>query len=96
MDTCAKLVDCIRWIVCLSSFAKHTTQYKMTARLAIMQKPAILAVKSMLFDQEDTKAAKEMAKIMATEAYFPVEKIRKLEFNLVTLKGCNISTPIYL
>ncbi|KAM2748691.1 hypothetical protein EV2_027685 [Malus domestica] len=36
MDACAKFVDSSRKVVCPSSFAKHTTQYRMTALLAMM------------------------------------------------------------
>ncbi|KAM2208069.1 hypothetical protein ACFXTI_024120 [Malus domestica] len=36
MDAYAKFVDGGRKVVCPSSFAKHTTQYKMTALLAMM------------------------------------------------------------
>ncbi|KAM1662339.1 hypothetical protein ACFX2K_005103 [Malus domestica] len=38
MDACAKFVDGGRKVVYLSSFAKHTTQYKMTALLTRMHK----------------------------------------------------------
>ncbi|KAM2692734.1 hypothetical protein EV2_006993 [Malus domestica] len=46
----------------------------------------------MLIDQEDTKAAKEMARTVAAEAYSMVEKVKKLESELTALKGSNIST----
>ena len=49
-------------LFCPSSFAKHTTEYMKTALLAMMQKTTILAAESMLLDQKDTKAAKEVAK----------------------------------
>ena len=68
----------------------------MTVLLAMMQKTVILAAESMLFDQEDTKVAKEMAKTMVAEAYFSAEKIKRLESKLVALKGFNISTSISL
>ncbi|KAM2713812.1 hypothetical protein EV2_043626 [Malus domestica] len=57
---------------------------------------AILATKSMLLDQENTKAAKEMRMTMAVKAYSSVEKIKKLESELVALKGFDISAPISL
>ncbi|KAM1151339.1 hypothetical protein ACFX19_034669 [Malus domestica] len=62
MDVCAKLIDDVRRVIFPSSFAKHTTQYR-TTLLAMMWKTAILAVESMLIDQEDTKADKEMEKL---------------------------------
>ena len=96
IDACAKLVDGVRWVICLSSFAKHTTQYKMIALFSMMQKTAILAAESMLIDQQDTKVAKEMIKTMAAETYSFVEKIKKLESELVNLKGSNISAPTSL
>ncbi|KAM2239455.1 hypothetical protein ACFXTI_009008 [Malus domestica] len=37
MDACAKLIDGIKGIICPSYFAKHTTQYRMTALLSMMQ-----------------------------------------------------------
>ncbi|KAM2156321.1 hypothetical protein ACFX1R_042022 [Malus domestica] len=37
MDVCAKFVDCVKKVVCPSFFAKHTTQYRITALLAMMQ-----------------------------------------------------------
>ncbi|XP_070679128.1 uncharacterized protein [Malus domestica] len=96
MDACAKLVDGIRGVVCPSSFAKYMTEYRMTALFAMMQKTVILAVESMLLNQEDTKAAKEVEKTMAAEAYSTAEKIKRLESELVALKGSNIFTPISL
>ncbi|KAM1774379.1 hypothetical protein ACFX12_043756 [Malus domestica] len=36
MDVCAKYVDSGKKVVCPSSFAKHTTQYRMTALLTMM------------------------------------------------------------
>jgi hypothetical protein len=50
----------------------------------------------MFLDQEVTKAPKEVAKTMVAEAYSFVEKIKRLEFVLVVLRGSNISTPISL
>ncbi|KAM1845080.1 hypothetical protein ACFX13_019414 [Malus domestica] len=96
MDTCSKLVDGIRGVVCPSSFAKHTTQYRRTVLLAMMQNTTILIAKSMLLNQEDTKASKKMAKTMAVEAYSSAEKIKRLEFEFIILKGSNISAPISL
>ncbi|KAM2349303.1 hypothetical protein ACFX1X_012824 [Malus domestica] len=93
MGVCAKFVDGVRGVVCLSSFAKHTTKYRKTALLTMMQKTTILAAKSMLIDQKDTK---EEAKAMADEAYSSVEKIKRLESELVALKGSNISAPTSL
>ena len=37
MDACTKFVDGVRKVVCPSSFAKHTTQYRRAALLAMMQ-----------------------------------------------------------
>ena len=37
MDACAKFVDGVRKVVCPSSFAKHITQHRRTALLAMMQ-----------------------------------------------------------
>ena len=37
MDACTKFVDGVRTVVCPSSFAKHMTQYRRTALLAMMQ-----------------------------------------------------------
>ncbi|KAM2489945.1 hypothetical protein PS1_046875 [Malus domestica] len=50
----------------------------------------------MFLDQEDTKAAKEMARTMAAKAYFSVEKIKKLESELADLKESNTSAPTSL
>ncbi|KAM2611618.1 hypothetical protein TB2_031678 [Malus domestica] len=58
----------------------------------MMQKTMILAAESMLIDQEDTKATKEITTTMAAEAYSSVERIKKLESKLVALKGSRIST----
>ncbi|KAM1611018.1 hypothetical protein ACFXTN_021368 [Malus domestica] len=58
MDICDKFVDCVKEIVGLSLFAKHTFEYRKTALLAIMQKTTILVAESIFLDQEDTKAAK--------------------------------------
>ncbi|KAM1185201.1 hypothetical protein ACFX2G_014830 [Malus domestica] len=96
MDVCAKFVDGIKWIVGPSSFAKHTTGHKRTAILAMMQKTVILAAESMFLDQENTKAAKEVARTVAAEAYSSAEKVKKLESELPALKGCNISAPTFL
>ncbi|KAM1489389.1 hypothetical protein ACFXTO_032660 [Malus domestica] len=38
MDACAKLIDGVKWVVCLSSFAKHTMEYRRTALFAMIQK----------------------------------------------------------
>ncbi|KAM1221804.1 hypothetical protein ACFX2J_009414 [Malus domestica] len=57
----------------------------------MMQKTTILAVESILFDQKDTKVAKEVARVMAAEAYSSAEKIKRLESELIILKGSNIS-----
>ena len=65
MDVCAKFVDGVREVICPSSFAKHTTEYRKTALLAMMQKTAILVAEFMLLNQEDTKASKEVAKVVA-------------------------------
>ncbi|XP_050150525.1 uncharacterized protein LOC126625485 [Malus sylvestris] len=96
MDVCAKFVDGVKGVIGLSSFAKHTTGYRMTDMLAMMQKVTILAAEFMLLDQEDTKATKEVARIVATEAYSSAEKVKKLEYELAALKGSNISTLISL
>ncbi|KAM1396579.1 hypothetical protein ACFX2I_014257 [Malus domestica] len=95
MDACAKLVDGVRRVVCPSSFAKHTTQYRRIALLAIMQKTMILTAESMILDQEDTKAAKDMTMTMAGKAYSSAEKIKKLDAKIVALKGSDISAPTY-
>ena len=49
-DICAKFVDGVKGVVGQSSFAKHTTEYRRTALLAMMQKTEILAVEFMLLD----------------------------------------------
>ncbi|KAM1461310.1 hypothetical protein ACFX11_045681 [Malus domestica] len=96
MDTCAKFVDGVREIVGPSLFAKHTSEYRKAALLSMMQKTTLLAAESMFLDQDDTKAAKEMARTMAAEAYSSVEKINKLESELAVLKGSNIPAPTSL
>ncbi|KAM1621088.1 hypothetical protein TB1_018906 [Malus domestica] len=93
MDVCAQFVDGVKEIVGPSLFAKHTPEYRKTALLAMMQKTTILAAESMFLDQEDTKAAKEMARTMAAEAYSSVEKIKKLESELAALKESHTSDP---
>ena len=96
IDVCAKFVDAVRGVVCPSSFAKHTTKYMKIALLAMMQKTTILAAGSMLLDQKDTNAAKEVAKAMVAETYSSAEKIKRLEYELVALKGFNISASTSL
>ncbi|KAM1097891.1 hypothetical protein ACFX19_015490 [Malus domestica] len=52
-----------------------------------------------LLEDMDTcanKAAKEVAKTMAAEAYSLAEEIKRLDSELVTLKGSNISAPTSL
>ena len=93
MDVCARFVDGVKGIIGPSSFVKHTSEYRRTALLTMMQKMAILAAESMVLDQEDTKAAKEVAKTMGAEAYSSAEKVKKFESELAALKGFNISTP---
>ncbi|KAM1426507.1 hypothetical protein ACFXTO_019181 [Malus domestica] len=36
MNSCAKFVDGVKGVICLSSFAKHTTENRMTTLLAMM------------------------------------------------------------
>ncbi|KAB2612886.1 hypothetical protein D8674_035202 [Pyrus ussuriensis x Pyrus communis] len=60
MDVCTKFVNDVKEAVSLSSFMKHTTEYRRTALLAMMQKTVILVAKSMFLNQEDTKVAKEI------------------------------------
>ncbi|TQE00430.1 hypothetical protein C1H46_013938 [Malus baccata] len=96
MDACAKFIDGVRKVVYPSSFAKHTAEYRKTALLAMMQKTTILVAESMLLNQEDTKVAKKVAKVMAIEAYYSADKIKMLESEIVALKGYNISAPIFL
>ncbi|KAM1185534.1 hypothetical protein ACFX2G_015136 [Malus domestica] len=95
VDAYANLVDGVKGVIYPSSFAKHTTQYRRTALLAMMQKTTILAAEFMLIDQEDTKAAKEMATTIAAEAYSSAEKIKRLEFKLVILKGFRYLCPYF-
>ena len=52
----------------------------------MMQKTAILAAESMVLDREDIKAAQEVAKSMAAEAYSSTEKVKNLESELAALK----------
>ena len=96
MDACAKFVDGVKGIIGPGSFVKHTSEYRRAALLTMMQKTAILAAESMVLDQEDTKAAKEVARSMAAEAYSSAEKVKKLESELAALKGSNISAPTSL
>ena len=93
MDACAKFVDGVKGIISPGSFVKHTSEYRRASLLTMMQKMAILAAESMVLDQEDTKAAKEVARSMAAEAYSSAEKVKKLESELAALKGSNISAP---
>ncbi|KAB2608578.1 paramyosin-like [Pyrus ussuriensis x Pyrus communis] len=51
---------------------------------------------SMLLNQNNTEAAKEMTKIMAAEASSSVSLIKRLKSELITLKGSNISAPTSL
>ncbi|KAB2630973.1 hypothetical protein D8674_008492 [Pyrus ussuriensis x Pyrus communis] len=62
----------------------------------VNDKTTILAAESMFLDQEDTKAAKEMARTMDAEAYSSVKKVKKLEFELAALKGSNTCAPTSL
>ena len=91
MDACTKFVYGLRKVVCPSSFAKHTAEYRKTTLFAMMQKTTILAVEFMFLDQEDTKAAKEVVKAMAAEACSSADKIKRLESELIALKGFNIA-----
>ena len=93
MIACAKFVDDVKGIIGPGSFV-HTPEYRRAALLTMMQKMAILAAESMVLDQEDIKAAQEVAKSMAAEAYSSVEKVKNLESELATLKGSNVSAPI--
>ncbi|KAM2599611.1 hypothetical protein TB2_038006 [Malus domestica] len=95
-DACAKFVDGVRKVVCPSSFAKHIAEYTKITLLLMIQKMAILAAESMLIDQEDTKVANEVAKVVASETYSSAEKIKRLKYELVVLKGSNISAPTSL
>ncbi|KAM1127559.1 hypothetical protein ACFX2B_037104 [Malus domestica] len=90
MDLCAKFVDGVKGVVYPSSFTKHTTEYRKIALLTMMQKT------SMLIDQNDTMAGKEVSKAIAAEAYSSTKKIMRLESELVTLKGSNISASTSL
>ncbi|KAM2816178.1 hypothetical protein COP1_040446 [Malus domestica] len=63
MDVCAKLVDSVRGVICPSSFVKHSTQYRNTALLAMIQKMAIMAAESTFLDQEDTKAVNKVQRL---------------------------------
>ncbi|KAM2984017.1 hypothetical protein FF2_009877 [Malus domestica] len=50
IDIYAKFVDGVKEIVGSSLFAKHTSEYRRTALLAMMQKTTILAIESMFLD----------------------------------------------
>ncbi|KAM2824462.1 hypothetical protein COP1_034368 [Malus domestica] len=78
MDVCAKFADGVKEIVGPSLFTNHTLEYRKIALLAMMQKTTILAAESMFLDQEDTKAAKEMARTMAAEAYSSIKKNQEI------------------
>ncbi|KAM2224977.1 hypothetical protein ACFXTI_018771 [Malus domestica] len=67
MNVCTKFINGVKRVVDPSSFVKHTTEYRRTTLLAMMQKIAILAAESILLDQEDTKAAKEAVRTVAAE-----------------------------
>ncbi|KAM1236764.1 hypothetical protein ACFX2G_038584 [Malus domestica] len=75
MDAYAKFVDDVIGVVCSSSFAKHTIEYRNIALLVMMLKTAILAAEFMLLDQKDIKAAKKLAKVMAVEAYSQIQDL---------------------
>ena len=96
MDACANFVDGIKGVIGPGFFVKHTPEYRRAALLTMMQKTTILAAESMVHDQEDTKAAKEMARSMAAEAYSSTEKVKKLESELAALKRSNIAAPTSL
>ena len=96
MDACAKFVDGVKRIIGPGSFVKHTPEYRRAALLTMMQKTAILAAESMVLDQEDIKAAQEVAKSMAAEAYSSTEKVKNLESELAALKGSNVSASTSL
>ncbi|KAB2617887.1 hypothetical protein D8674_013756 [Pyrus ussuriensis x Pyrus communis] len=61
---------------------------------SVRKKMTILVAESMLLDQKDTNAAKEMTKTITAEAYSSAEKIKRLENELVVLKGPNIFAPL--
>ncbi|KAM1500021.1 hypothetical protein ACFX10_022632 [Malus domestica] len=100
MDIYAKFVDGVKRVVGPSSFAKHTTKYRMTALLTMMQKMALLATESMLLDQEDTKAAKEVARTVAAEAYSLLETARqeivdlKIRLDVIQVKYESVNKEI--
>ena len=95
-DACAKFVDGIKGIIGPGSFVKHTPEHRRAALLTMMQKTAILAAESMVLDREDIKAAQEVAKSMAAEAYSSTEKVKNLESELAALKRSNASAPTSL
>ena len=96
VDACAKFVDGVKGIIGPGSFVKHTPEYRRAALLTMMQKTAILAAESMVLDQEDIKAAQEVARSMAAEAYSSTEKVKNLESELTALNGSNVSAPTSL
>ena len=77
MDACAKFVDGVRKVVCPSSFTKHTTGYRKTVLLAIIQMTAILVAEYRLIYQEDTKVGKEVVKVVAAKAYSFAKNIKR-------------------
>ena len=50
----------------------------------------------MVLDQEDIKAAQEVARSMAAEAFSSTKKVKNLESELAALKGSNVSAPTSL
>ena len=96
VDACAKFVDGVKGIIGPGSFVKHTPEYRRAALLTMMQKTVILAAESVVLDQEDIKAAQEVARSMAAEAYSSTEKVKNLESELAALKGSNVSAPTSL
>ncbi|KAB2604408.1 hypothetical protein D8674_039600 [Pyrus ussuriensis x Pyrus communis] len=60
MNVCAKFVNGVKGVIGPSFFAKHTTEYRRTVLLAMIQKTAILVAEPILLGQEDTKAIKEI------------------------------------
>ncbi|KAM2844241.1 hypothetical protein COP1_026838 [Malus domestica] len=79
--------------VCMSSCEKSIKPAsREAAEICVLLKPNMLED----MDACANKAANEVTKTMAAEAYFSVEEIKRLDSELVALKGSNMSAPTSL
>ncbi|KAM2546510.1 hypothetical protein TB1_017923 [Malus domestica] len=96
VDAWAKFVDSVRTVVvCSNSFVKCPTYSRKSSLLATMHKTLILVAESMRVHQDAIKCAKEATVTLMAQLCSAIEKIEKLEYELVVLKDL-MSLPLLL